>query len=200
MVCVTDHGSPGRRWRVALVGALGLSLLMLALSPLALPETYSWVRLGTSEAAAQGVTGAWVARAGFVLFGLAVLGICVLRHRTWQPLATALHACFGVGMVMVAVYSHAPWVAGVPYVELEDQLHSVFASVVGFSFIAGVATVLVTRRPRSRSTVIGDGAAIVIASTVPLLMDSSYWGVLQRLLFLTAAVWYAAEVRRHVER
>ncbi len=171
-------------------------MLFLALAPLALPQSYSWVELGTSEAAAQGVAGAWVARAGFVLFGLAVLGICVLRHSSWPSLATGLHASFGLGMVLVAVYSHAPWEAGVPYVELEDRLHSVFASVVGFSFIAGVATTLAVRRPRTRASTVGDVAALVVASTVPLLMATAYWGVLQRLMFLTAAVWYALEVKR----
>ena len=171
-------------------------MVLFALAPLALPQSYSWVRLGVSEASAQGVAGAWVARAGFVVFGLAVLGVCVLRHRSWNWLATALHGCFGVGMVMVAVYSHAPWEAGVPYVPLEDQLHSVFASVVGFSFIAGVATTMVVRRPRTRAAVLGDVAALLVAGTVPLLAATAVWGALQRLMFLTAAVWYAAEVRR----
>ncbi|MGB3187568.1 MAG: DUF998 domain-containing protein [Ornithinimicrobium sp.] len=194
---MTDHDSADRAWCVALVVALGSSMLLLALAPLALPPSYSWVRLGTSEAAAQGIAGAWVARAGFVCFGLAVLGVCVLRHGAWQPLATGLHACFGVGMMMVAVYSHAPWEAGVPYVELEDRLHSFFASVVGFSFIAGVATTLAVRRPRTRASTGGDIAALVITSTIPLLMANSYWGVLQRLMFLTAALWYALELRRH---
>ena len=171
-------------------------MLLLALAPLALPPSYSWVELGTSEAAAQGVDGAWVARAGFVLFGLAVLGVCVLRHRSWGWLATALHGCFGVGMVLVAVYSHAPWEAGAPYVELEDRLHSVFASVVGFSFIAGVAATLAFCRPRTRASVLGGVAALVVTGIVPLLMDSPVWGVLQRLMFFTAAAWYASEVLR----
>jgi hypothetical protein len=191
---VVDHGSPERGWRVVLVAALGSSMLLLALAPLALPASYSWTELGTSEAAAQGVTGAWVARAGFVLLGLAVLGVCVLCHGAWRPVATGLHACFGVGMVLVAVYSHAPWETGVPYVEVEDRLHSVFASVVGFSFIAGVAVTLALRRSRTRARTAADVAALLITGTVPLLMDTPVWGILQRLMFLTAATWYAAEV------
>ncbi len=184
---------------MAVMAALVSSMLLLSLAPLALPQSYSWVELGTSEAAAQGIAGAWVTRAGFVLFGLAVLGVCVLRHRAWKALATGLHGCFGVGMVMVAVYSHAPWEAGARYVELEDQLHSVFASVVGFSFIAGVATTLVVRRPRTRASVLGDVAALLIAGTVPLLMAAPVWGMLQRLMFLTAAAWYASEVHRQAD-
>lgn len=196
IIAVTTGGLADRRWRLALLAALASSMLLLALAPLALPPSYSWVLLGTSEAAAQGVDGAWVARAGFVLLGLAVLGVCVLRHRCWRWLATGLHGCFGVGMVLVAVYSHAPWEAGVPYVELEDRLHSVFASVVGFSFIAGVAATLAFCRPRTRASALGGVAALVVAGIVPLLMATSVWGVLQRLMFLTAAAWYASEVQR----
>jgi hypothetical protein len=190
--------TPGadQRWRTGLMAALASSMLLIALAPTVLPQSYSWVELGTSEAAAQGIAGAWVTRAGFVLFGLAVLGVCVIRHRAWGTLATGLHGCFGVGMVMVAVYSHAPWEAGAPYVELEDQLHSVFASVVGFSFIAGVATTLVVRRPRTPAIVLGDVAVLIISGIVPLLMAAPVWGVLQRLMFFTAAAWYASEVHR----
>lgn len=172
-------------------------MLLFALAPLALPPSYSWVELGTSEAAAQGIAGAWIARLGFVVLGLAVLGICVLRHRAWRKLATGLHACFGVGMVLVAVYSHAPWEAGVPYVALEDRLHSVFASVVGFSFIAGVTATLAVRRPRTPARTAGDITAILVAVTIPLLMATTIWGLLQRLMFLTAACWYASEVLLH---
>ncbi len=184
------------RHAIALFTALAAAMVLFALAPLALPQSYSPVALGTSEAAAQGVAGAWVARLGFVMFGLAVLGICVLRHQSWPPLTTGLHGGFGVGMILVAVFSHAPWETGVPYVELEDQLHSVFASVVGFSFIAGVASTMFTRRPRTRMGVVGDIAALLVATTVPLLAGSSLWGAAQRLMFITAAAWYAAEVQR----
>lgn len=196
IILVTTSGVADQRWRIALMAALASSMLLLALAPIALPQSYSWVELGTSEAAAQGIAGAWVTRAGFVLFGLAVLGVCVLRHRAWKALATGLHGCFGVGMGMVAVYSHAPWQVGAPYVELEDQLHSVFASVVGFSFIAGVATTLIVRRPRTRASVLGDVTALMITGTIPLLMAGPVWGILQRLMFFTAAAWYASEVHR----
>ena len=97
---------------------------------------------------------------------------------------------------MVAVYSHAPWEVGVPYVELEDRIHPVFASVVGFSFIGGVAATLVVRRPPTWASVLGDVAALAVAAIIPLLMATPAWGFLQRLMFVTAAAWYASEVPR----
>ena len=94
------------------------------------------------------------------------------------------------------ILSRAMGSAGVPYVELEDRLHSVFASVVGFSFIAGVVATLAFCRPRTRARALGDVAALMVTLTVPLLMATPVWGVLQRLMFFTAAAWYASEVRR----
>lgn len=69
---MASRRSSGRRRGLASAAALATSIALatsmalLALAPLALPESYSWIELGTSESAAQGVEGAWVARAGFV--------------------------------------------------------------------------------------------------------------------------------------
>lgn len=181
-------------WRVVVLVALVSAVMLFALAPLALPRSYSWLELGLSEAGAQGLAGAWVARTGFVVLGLAVLAVCALRHPAWHAPATVLHACFGTGMVMVAVFSHAPWQAGVPYVELEDTLHSAFASLVGFSFLAGVAATLAVRRPRTLPRTVADVAALVVTGSIPLFLAAPVWGLLQRLMFLTAITWYAAEV------
>ena len=94
---------------------------------------------------------------------------------------------------MVAVYSHAPWEPDASYVVLEDQLHSVFASVVEFTFIGGVLIMLVRREPRVPVRVAGDLAALVVACATPMLMSTPVWGIVQRFMFLTAALWYASE-------
>ena len=50
---------------LAVCGLLAGAILALGLAPLAMPDSYSWIELGTSESAAQGTDGAWVARTGF---------------------------------------------------------------------------------------------------------------------------------------
>ncbi len=41
-------------------------------------------------------------------------------------------------------------------------------------------------------------AVIAIASGIPLTTSTDIWGLLQRIMFLTAAAWYARELRiRH---
>ena len=172
---------------------LASALTALGLAPLAMPDSYSWVEHGTSESAAQGIDGAWVARTGFIFFGLAVLWLAKLRSTAWGPLATLLHLVFGVSMFAVAAFSTKPWEDGAVYVDSEDLLHGTFASVMGFSFIAGVATLMVLRRNRSIRNALPDWIALAVTITVPLAMDTDIWGVLQRTMFLTAALWYGHE-------
>lgn len=181
---------------LARIGATTLliaAIVALGLAPLAMPESYSWVEYGTSESAAQGIEGAWVARGGFILFGLAVLVAVRLRARTWGLAATLLHGAFGVSLFAVAAFSAKPWEDGATYVESEDVLHSLFAGIIGFGFVAGVATLILLRRQRSPKAAAPDWVAFLVTLTIPLAMDSDIWGLLQRLMFLTAALWYGRE-------
>lgn len=73
---------------------LMLSVVCLTLAPTLMPDSYSWVQHTTSESAAQGVAGAWMARLGFVAFGGGVLALAVLRRERWGLAATALHGAF----------------------------------------------------------------------------------------------------------
>jgi hypothetical protein len=179
--------------KLEVVIPLAGALVAFGLAPLALPESYSWVHNGISESAAQGIDGAWVTRSGFILFGLAVLRLAQLRRRSWNRAGTVLHGAFGVSMLAVAAFSTRPWEAGSAYVKNEDLLHSVFATIMGISFIAGVIAVGVSRRPPNLTAAMPEVAAVAIASIVPLTQSTSVWGLLQRAMFLTAAVWYTRE-------
>ena len=99
---------PVRQNRFAVVGILvylDATVVPLALAPVLMPATYSWVSHTTSLSAAQGVEGAWMARLGFVLSGLAVLWLVGLAGGCWDRRAKALHAGFGVFMVATAAFS-----------------------------------------------------------------------------------------------
>jgi hypothetical protein len=158
-----------------------------------MPESYSWVEYGVSESAAQGVDGAWLARAGMILFGLAVLWLVSLRKDTWGPLATVLHLLFGVSMLGVAAFAAKSWDVDAAFVESEDRLHSLFAGTAGFGFVAALVTLIVQRRHRSIRAAIPDWVALVVAAAVPLFGATDVWGLLQRIMFTTAAAWYARE-------
>jgi hypothetical protein len=172
-----------------LVGALAA----FALAPLGLPDSYSWVEHGISESAAQGVAGAWVTRMGFIAFGLAVLVATDMRSRSWGPLVTMMHAIFGVSMFGVAAFSTKPWRDEMSYVEREDQLHTVFATAMGFGFIIGLVTLVIARRDRQLRAALPDLVPLAVTIIVPMLMSTSIWGVMQRSMFIVAACWYGRE-------
>ncbi len=178
--------------------ATGVTLLLVVglvaiVAPVAMPPSYSWIRLGTSESAAQGLEGAWVTRAGFIMFGLAVLWLAGIRRRAWGKAGTFLHRGFAVSLLAVAAFSIRSWEPGADYVASEDLLHSLFATVMGLCFIAGVLTVMVARRLPGPWAALPDIAAATIPALVSLAMSSPVWGLLQRIMFITAAAWYARE-------
>ncbi len=104
------------------VAGLVASALSLALAPIVLADSYDWVRHTTSEAGGQGVRGAWLARAGFVLFGLSVLLMAETVRTRWQPTATACHRFFAVAMVAVAAFSLRSREDGVPSAEFNRRV------------------------------------------------------------------------------
>ena len=169
------------------------ALVALAVAPTAIPDSYSWVEHGISESGAQGVEGAWVTRFGFILYGLGVLAIVRIRARSWGVAGAVCHTAFGVSMFAVAAFAAKPWEEDRPYIESEDVLHSIFAGVIGFGFVVGVLAVMIARQLPSIRAAVPDLVALVVTISVPMTMSTSVWGLLQRLMFLTAAAWYVRE-------
>lgn len=186
----------GRTYTAAgILACLVTSALALAFAPVLMPTDYSWIAHTTSESAAQGVDGAWLARLGFLLFGGGVIWLAALKRRTWGRWATVLHTCFGVFMIAAAVFSARPWDSSLPYDPIEDLLHSVAATVLGFSFAFGVVAIVLRRANHDSTFRWLDAAAIAASVVLPvgmLLMDDVA-GALQRGMFLIAYAWFAQE-------
>ncbi len=180
------------RARPVIFVALFASLICLALGPLLVPSGYSVVEHTTSEAAAQATAGAWLTRTGFYLFGLGVFCLSAAK-RGWPSSARVLHGLFGFLLMVAAVYSHRPFIEGVDYDRVEDMLHSVAATGMGFAFAFGVLVVGWRRIPRWK---IADAVALVAATAIPITMmaTAGISGLLQRGMFLVAYLWYAAEL------
>lgn len=196
----TGHrGATRGNHSIGVVVLLVVALVALV-TPFEMPASYSWTQHGISESAAQGIDGAWITRTGFILFGLAVLWLARLRHDAWNLIGTVLHGAFAVSMFAVAAFSAKSWEPEAVYVESEDVLHSVFAGIMGFGFIVGVLAVMIARRLPTTRAALPDIAAIIIPSAVSLTMSTSVWGLLQRIMFLTAAAWYTREAILHWRR
>jgi len=185
----------GEQRRAAIVLMLLASCTAIALAPLALPASYSWVRHTTSESAAQGLEGAWIARTGFLLFGLAVIWLASDARPRWGRLGSTLLGTFGVMMLGTAAYSHRPWLPNVPFDPFEDLLHSATATIMGFAFAAGVIVVGLRRRAASTADRAIDSVAVGASVLIPLVMmqGTGYTGLFQRSMFLIAYLWYGRE-------
>ncbi|MGI9604369.1 MAG: DUF998 domain-containing protein [Acidimicrobiales bacterium] len=174
---------------------LGGSAVALACAPLLMPDSYDWVEHTTSESGAQAVDGAWLARLGFLLFGLAVLTVAERSARRWGERAVALHRVFGLAMLAVAAFSARSWIPAAEFDQTEDMLHSVAATVMGFAFAFGVLAVAVRRTELGGRVAVFDGVAMLAAIVLPLAMilDESRAGLFQRLMFVVAYLWYGRE-------
>jgi hypothetical protein len=193
-LAANPDASPRSLVRAAGIGAcLALSALALALAPTLMPEDYSWIAHTTSESAAQGISGAWLARGGFILFGIAVLALST-QFRGWPPAARFAHAAFGICMLAAATLSSRPWIEAAPYDATEDLLHSIAATAMGFAFAIGVAATAVHIWRRRRAMRPLDAIAIIASVALPLAMVATdAAGLLQRAMFLIAYAWYARE-------
>lgn len=171
------------------------SALALAVAPLVMPEGYSWVTHTTSESAAQGVQAAWIARTGFLLFGLGVIWLTVSRRRAWTRWTAVFHAGFGVFMVATAVFSTRSWDAAIPFNPVEDALHSATATLLGFCFALGVLARLLQRRKEQSDIRRFDVLALcaTVAFPAAMMLLAQFAGIFQRLMFLVAYVWYLRE-------
>jgi hypothetical membrane protein len=171
------------------------SAITLAMAVFAVPPDYSPISNTLSEAGAQGVEGAWMARLGFILFGCAVLALSLASRRRWGLAGTALIAGFGACMIGAGVFSTRSWVPGTGFDATEDVLHSVAATVMGFCFIGGVISILVNDRSACRGLKTTGWVAVTVAIMVSVGMTAlpGVDGALQRLMFTVAYLWFGAQ-------
>jgi hypothetical protein len=134
---------------------------------------------------------------GFVAFGAAVLCLTFQVQGLWGAAGRVLHALFGALMIGAAAFSSRSWVVEAPFDQTEDLLHSIAASGMGVAFAFGVASVSVYRiRARGERRVrLLDLVAVTSSVVIPMSMlgIEQLAGLLQRVMFLTAYVWYANE-------
>jgi hypothetical protein len=74
----------------AVLVGLCSSAAALAAAPALMPPSYSWISHTMSESAAQGVSGAWLARLGFLLLGLSVMALAFAATPDWGALVGGL--------------------------------------------------------------------------------------------------------------
>ena len=180
---------------IAIAGLLFVSALLLFLAPLAMPPGYSWLSNAISESAAQGLRHAWIARLGFLCFGFAVLWLASYKKTVWARSVYLMQLVFALFMIGTAAFSHKPWLAGVSVDYTEDLLHSITATGMGFAFAFGVVLRFMQRDRNEILSRIFDVIAILAAIALTPIGGClpSIAGLLQRVMFAVAYLWFAYE-------
>ena len=146
------------------------------------------IRHTTSQLGAQMTPNAWVMNTVFFLLGAACIieSWFYLKKYWFQKILLTI---FGLSLIFTAIYQHAPVNLDLAYNLREDQLHSFFASVVGFSFtIFAFSAVFIERKPARRIIALLAAASAIIFSIL-IFNVSDYAGIWQRLMFLLSFGW-----------
>lgn len=176
-----------RQFRYLLATYIVLILVMFIL-PNYSSENYSLLKNTTSHLGAQNTQNAWVMNITFVLLGAA----CIIE--AWinlQPywFQKVFLTIFGAGLIMIAIYQHAPITEGIPYSVSEDNMHSFFATVVGFSFTSfAISAVFIEQSKIRRMLALLIGIISIVLSVLMFSM-TNYMGLWQRLLFIISFAW-----------
>ncbi len=146
---------------------------------------YSILSNTTSHLASQGSPFAWVMDLVFVALGLMAL---VIAYDTKVRYHQVIGGIFGLSLALTAFFPHAPLVTAVPVNLFQDQMHSVFASITGFSFtMLAIGHSIISRGwQRFWGLIIADVAILISLGMMSL---PAYMGLLQRMMFISAFGW-----------
>jgi len=174
-------------FRYLLYAFLLLLMIMFAL-PFYSVDTYSIIENTTSHLGAQSSPNAWIMNISFILVGIT----CILE--AWLHLRRFLFhkillSIFGLSLMLTGIFHHAPIIDGFIFNSIEDKLHSIFATIVGFSFtIYAVSSAFIEKTVRYRIIDIAVGFTATILSVLMSCLPN-YSGIWQRAIFVISFVW-----------
>lgn len=148
-------------------------------------EGYSIISNTTSHLAAQGSPFAWLMDIVFVMLGIMAI---IVTYNTKVLYYQIIGGLFGLSLVMTAFFPHAPLVGNIQANVLQDQIHSIFASITGFSFtlLAFGHSIMNKGRQRFWGIII---AIIAIFISLAMMILPTFMGILQRFMFISAFGW-----------
>lgn len=167
---------------------VAVAFTAIAAAPYVVAPGYSIVANAISELGAQGMPNAWVMNTGFVAYGLGV-SVDALGRTRRAPIVGVAFLVFGLAMIMNAVFSHRPMDPTRAYDVREDELHSLFATIVGISFTIGAVAQSFLERHRGRRLACYGAATAAVLLPVAMLQFPAIAGALQRVMFAVSFAW-----------
>jgi len=179
-------------WRFSKSGLIPVAYILMLLVMFTLPffsvDEYSIVKNTTSHLGAQGAPYAWLMNVVFALLGIAAIVDGWMRlSKYW--LHKVVLTIFGISLVLTAFFQHAPIIPGVVFSELEDDLHSKFSTITGFSFVFfAIASAFIESTTVRRIVALAVG---IIASLLSMLIFNipDLAGIWQRTMFIIVFAW-----------
>jgi len=156
-----------------------------SLLPIISFQGYSILSNTTSHLGAQGSPNAWIMNSTFVLLGITSLWILIQsKIRLYQVIGSI----FGLSLLLTAIFKHGALIEGYETILWEDQLHSVFATTTGISFVILSFShgIMSSYKQRYIGFLL---AVIATLITISMGVFSSYMGILQRMMFIFSFSW-----------
>ena len=151
-------------------------------------DEYAILKNTTSHLGAQDAPYAWVMNGVFVLLGASTIIDGWVRLRNFW-LQKAVLVVFGFSLFLTAFFHHAPIVPGVEFNVLEDDLHSIFATITGFSFVFFTIFAVFIESTKRRKIIAVGMAIIATLLSILIFNIAELAGVWQRLVFIIMFAW-----------
>ena len=174
---------------------LGLivSVLILAMAPLAVDDSYSILSHTLSESGGQGVEGSWVFRTGVVMTAVSVFLLTTVAKGVWSSAARRLLHVYSIALVGLVVFPESSW-DGSTQDATVARLHTVAGVVGAVAFILAVVAIARSRPGESPSMRVFDWVVVGAVALIPqLMLMAPADGVLQRLMVALGYAWLFAE-------
>jgi len=165
-----------------------LMLLVMFILPFFSVDEYSILKNTTSHLGAQGAPYAWVMNVVFAMLGTATIVDGWGRLSNFWLHKAAL-VVFGTSLFLTAFFQHAPIVPDIGFNMLEDDLHSIFATITGFSFtFFAIASAFIESTRRRKIIAAGVGITATLLSML-IFNVAELAGVWQRMMFIIVFAW-----------
>jgi len=146
---------------------------------------YSILSNTTSHLGAQGSPYSWVMNIIFIGLGIAAIQVTYSTRIRYHQIVGAV---FGLSLMSTGLFHHAPLLDSVPVNQLQDQVHSFFASATGFSFtLLAAGHGFISTGPQKNAGIIMAFVAIIIS--IAMVIFPAIMGLLQRVMFVSAFGW-----------
>lgn len=168
--------------------AYTIMIFVIFVLPSFTTEGYSILENTTSQLGAQSTPNAWIMNVVFISLGFFTIlsALSYLRNLWFQKIILII---FGLSLIMAALYRHAPISPELPFNPQEDDLHSLFADVCGYSFVIfaiAISFVEKTSARRALALSVGIGATLL---SLAMFLVPDYMGVWQRIIFIGSFAW-----------